>query len=189
MAETASVVLRNRRKKWRACSARCACASTAILSTCRRLSSPADLAFLAGHDGDAPLGQDHSAQKSTTVLRTRVSDLNRLRAQSRFLEELRQGIRDGISRGLYDSRGGICRGRRTTLSCLITRWAALRGIQHPDPEDDVRHPYSVSTAVRPLLTKPHTRARVPVSTCPLERNAQQGASLFLITAPDARTAD
>ena len=72
------------------------------------------------------------AQKSTTVLRTRVSDLNRPRAQSRSLEELRQGIRDGISPGFMILAAEFVE-EENDVVMVDYPLAALRGIQTPIP--------------------------------------------------------
>ena len=142
-----------------------------------RLSSPSGLAFLAGHDGDAPLGKITRAEIHDGVAYAYVRLESTTRSEP-FLEELRQGIRDGISPGFMILAAEFVEEdeRRGHGGYPL---AALRGIQHPDPEDDGRKP----TQYRRQSVQQQSLKRgrcVPVSTCPLERHAAR-RYLFLIS--------
>ena len=104
-----------------------------------------------------------------------------------FLEELRQGIRDGISPGFLILAAEFVE-EENDVVMLITRWQPFEISSTPIPRMMSASLLRIDGSPSVQLTKPHTRARVPVLTCPLERSAAR-RTLFLIPAPDARTAE
>ena len=125
-----------------------------------RLSSPSGLAFLAGHDGDAPLGKITRAEIHDGIAYAYV----RLESTSRsepFLEELRQGIRDGISPGFMILAAEFVE-EENDVVMLITRWQPYEVSSTPIPRmmsaSLLRIDGSPSTSNKASLTDP---SRVP----------------------------
>ena len=140
-----------------------------------RLSSPSGLAFLAGHDGDAPLGKITRAEIHDGVAYAYV----RLESTSRsepFLEELRQGIRDGISPGFLILAAEFVE-EENDVVMLITRWQPYEISSTPIPR-------MMSASLLSIDGSPsnnqasHEGARSGVDLSAGAKNAQQGAVCF-----------
>ena len=149
-----------------------------------RLSSPSGLAFLAGHNGDAPLGQVARAEIHDDVGYMNVRLESTVRSEP-FLEELRAGIRDGISPGFMIIESEFVE-EHNDVVMLITRWQPYEISSIPIPRMMGASLLRIDGS--PSTNKAsHEGARSGVD---LSAGAQRSKALSVsLTAPDTRTAD
>ena len=151
-----------------------------------RLSSPSGLAFLAGHDGDAPLGQITRAEIHDGVAYASVRLESTTRSEP-FLEELRQGIRDGISPGFMILAAEFVE-EDDDVVMLITRWQPYEVSSTPIPR-------MMSASLLRIDGSPsnnqasHEGARSGVDLSAGAKMRSKAQQSVLNAAPDARTAE
>ena len=151
-----------------------------------RLSSPSGLAFLAGHDGDAPLGQITRAEIHDGVAYASVRLESTTRSEP-FLEELRQGIRDGISPGFLILKAEFVE-EDDDVVMLITRWQPYEVSSTPIPR-------MMSASLLRIDGSPsnnqasHEGARSGVDLSAGAKMRSKAQQSVLNAAPDARTAE
>ena len=148
-----------------------------------RLSSPAGLAFLAGHDGDAPLGQVNRAEIHDGVAYASVRLESTTRSEP-FLEELRQGIRDGISPGFLILAAEFVE-EDNDVVMLITRWQPFEISSTPIPR-------MMSASLLRIAGSPSTNKQASYGGARSGVDLSAGASRSKAhtvshTPPDART--
>ena len=136
-----------------------------------RLTSPAGLAFLSGHDSNQPVGMVERSQILNGVAYASVR-LESTERSEPFLQEIRAGIRVGVSPGFQIFESDIVDADDGGVELLITSWAPVEISAVPVPRMKDASVLSVSGS-------PKEKASVPER--PVERPAAR-----MVDRPAAR---